>query len=71
MAGIACLRCGGRLEEGYVIDEGYGSRTPSTWIEGAPEKSFWAGLKTGDRRKLPIDTWRCTRCGLLEQYAPG
>ena len=41
------------------------------WIEGAPEKSFWIGIKTRGRRKLKIETWRCGRCGYLESYAPG
>lgn len=65
-----CLRCGARMEIGFVIDVGYGTRTVSQWIEGAPVKSLWTGLKTGGRRKLDIDTWRCPRCGRLESYAP-
>jgi hypothetical protein len=69
MASPSCPRCQGRMEEGFVVDEGYGSRTVSAWIEGVPIKSFWSGLKTKGKRRLPIQTWRCMRCGVLESYA--
>ena len=30
-----CPRCGGRFEEGYVLDQGdHGSRNRAAWIEG-------------------------------------
>ncbi len=57
------------MERGFVVDEGYGARTVAAWVEGTPEKSMWTGLKTRGRRRLSIDTWRCTRCGYLENYA--
>ena len=59
------------MEIGFVVDEGYGTRTATRWIEGAPERSFWTGIKTRNRRKLTVETWRCTRCGWLDGYAPG
>ena len=65
-----CPRCQSRMELGFVIDEGYASRTATRWIEGEPVTSLWTGLKLSDRRRLDIQTWRCTRCGLLEAYAP-
>jgi DNA-directed RNA polymerase subunit M/transcription elongation factor TFIIS len=64
-----CPRCGGALEPGYVVDEGYGTRTVAKWISGEPERSMWTGLKTRDKDKLDITTYRCRRCGYLESYA--
>ena len=67
---LECLRCRGRMEIGYVMDRGhYGVPTEGTWVEGTPEKSFWSGLKTGDRANRRVMAHRCTRCGMLEFYA--
>ena len=51
------------MEAGYVVDEGYGTRTV------AAERSMWTGLKTRGKDKLDITTFRCRRCGFLESYA--
>jgi hypothetical protein len=57
------------MEEGYVLDRNHGSSgSPSSWIEGAPERA-WYGLKTKGRDVLSVRTFRCTRCGYLESYA--
>lgn len=58
------------MEPGYVIDEGYGTRTVANWVAGEPEKSIWTGLKLRGKARLKVVTWRCRRCGFLESYAP-
>lgn len=64
-----CVKCGGSMEEGFVIDHGdYGSQSVAKWQGGAPRKSFWTGIKEGDPQ-VDIATFRCTRCGYLESYA--
>ena len=69
-SGHPCARCRGTMEEGYVLDLGNSNRRHrETWVEGAPEPSFWMGLKTERRKNLPVTTWRCRDCGLLESYA--
>ena len=65
-----CPKCQGRMAEGFVIDNGYGTRTVARWYEGAPVRSFWTGLKTRGRTHHDVVTWRCGRCGFLESYAP-
>ena len=56
---------------GFVLDNaGEQGRQISSWIEGTPEPSFWAGLKLSDRKQIEIESWRCGRCGYLESYAP-
>lgn len=71
MRSNTCLKCGSSMTEGFVVDNGYGTKTVSTWVEGAPVNSFWTGLKLRGRRQVPIQTWRCGRCGYLENYARG
>lgn len=66
-----CPKCSGRMAEGFVIDNSYGTRTVAQWVEGRPEKSIWTGLKIKGRSRHAIATWRCGRCGYLESYAPG
>jgi len=64
-----CLRCQSPLEPGFVADFQQGSSmTPSSWVAGTPQPSFWTGTWTGDRR-YPIQAFRCTRCGHLEFWA--
>ena len=68
--GTTCPKCQARMEEGYIVDETYGGRQVSTWIEGAPLRSFWTGVRRRGLREHMTQSWRCTACGFLETYAP-
>jgi hypothetical protein len=58
------------MERGFVLDQTYGAVMQSAWMEGAPERSIWTGgVKLKGRRRLPVTTYRCPRCGYLESYA--
>jgi hypothetical protein len=57
------------MEEGFVLDNTHGARLQSEWVEGAPDPSFWTGIKLKGKEKIPIATFRCQRCGYLESYA--
>ena len=37
------------MEAGFIVDEGYGTRTVAKWVAGEPEKSMWTGLKLAAR----------------------
>lgn len=65
----ACPKCQGAMSEGFIVDHGHGTRTVSGWVEGAPEKSIWVGVKLGGRKPIEIASWRCRSCGFLESYA--
>jgi hypothetical protein len=52
------------MEEGFVA----GSRV-AEWIQGPLEKSLLFGVKTDDRERREIRTFRCVKCGFLESYA--
>ena len=60
---LTCPRCTGSMEAGYIVDEGYGTRTVAKWIEGEPQRSIWTGLKLrgkeeARRHHLPLRTLR-------------
>ena len=65
----SCPRCGRGMEEGFLVDSSDGGMpTVGGWHRGKPDKRWW-GVKTVKREQLPITSWRCTSCGLLENYA--
>lgn len=66
---LSCPRCSGTMETGYILDEGYGTRTVGKWVAGVPERSIWTGLKLRGKTKHDVATFRCRRCGYLESYA--
>jgi hypothetical protein len=58
------------MEEGFIADHAdHNATTIPQWVEGPPDKRWW-GLKTGDKAKLRVITFRCVGCGYLESYAP-
>jgi hypothetical protein len=65
-----CAHCQSPLEPGFIADfqRGQYTMTPSEWVAGSPQPSFWTGTWTGDRR-FPIQAFRCTQCGHLEFWA--
>lgn len=65
-----CPKCQGSMASGFILDNTDSGYKSSSWIEGAPEKSRWLGLKLRGKRRIEVETWRCTRCGFLESYAP-
>ena len=68
---LACTRCGGRMEAGFMLDRGhYGvPQATAEWVEGAPEASIWTGIKTKGREHYRVVTYRCEGCGRLDSYA--
>ena len=69
MRSNSCPECQGSMVEGFVPGESNSMRTVSSWAEGAPQ-SRWYGVKLKGKA-IPIQTWRCQRCGFLKQYARG
>lgn len=64
-----CIKCGGQMAEGFVVDQGYGSASVSKFQSGRPRKSIWTGVKQSKEEQAEISTYRCGRCGYLESYA--
>jgi hypothetical protein len=66
---MQCLRCKTSMEPGFVADTTYGGYVQEKWTAGAPQLSFWRGLKIDDNQALAVSTFRCPACGYLESYA--
>ncbi|HEY0780426.1 MAG TPA: hypothetical protein VGD56_20890 [Gemmatirosa sp.] len=66
---IACIRCRTPMEPGYVADATSGGNVQEQWSPGAPQTSYWTGLKIDTRARIPVTTMRCPNCGVLESYA--
>lgn len=64
-----CGKCGGAMKEGFLVDSSHQAVRVGHWAEGAPEYWFLRVLRMKGRRKLPIRSFRCLRCGFLESYA--
>ena len=66
-----CPKCASVMELGFIIDKGMpnGSTSAPEWAEGAPERSFWSGLKLAGRERHAVTSFRCPSCGYLEAYA--
>ena len=64
-----CPKCKGDMEEGFILDVTHGHRLASHWVAGAPEKSFWLGVKVKGKRLMNVRTFRCKSCGYLESYS--
>lgn len=65
-----CPKCNGSMSRGAMVDQGYGQARVAVWQAGEPRKSIWVGLKQSKADQIEIWTWRCDRCGYLENYAP-
>jgi hypothetical protein len=58
-----CLRCRGRMTEGFAFNQSDGGQLG--WIDG--EATFWASLTAGFRTKTAVlRSRRCSECGLVE-----
>ena len=64
-----CPKCRSSMELGFIKDQGYGANYTASWVEGAPEQSFWEVTKTRGKKHVQVATYRCTSCGFLESYA--
>lgn len=62
-----CPKCQTSMSEGFVLTERHGMLAIIGWSKGTPRKG-WFGVKSSGK-PIEISTWRCQRCGLLENYA--
>lgn len=69
MSILTCMKCGAAMEGGFLVDHTYGGYAQPEWAEGEAKRSIWTGVKMGDKQRIPVETFRCPRCGYLESYA--
>jgi hypothetical protein len=59
------------MAQGFILDHADGQQNKATaWVEGEPEKGWFGSIKTRGRRVLELESWRCEKCGFLDNYAP-
>lgn len=66
-----CPKCGGAMEEGFILDSSHSAQLVAHWVAGRPESSFWTGTKVRDKERHQTQTFCCSKCGYLESYARG
>jgi uncharacterized C2H2 Zn-finger protein len=66
----ACPKCQAAMEEGFTLTYRDSRRRAAGWVAGRPMEGLLFGLKL-PHKPVPIQSWRCPRCGLLESYAKG
>ncbi len=59
-----CLNCRGRMQRGFLLDRVGVDSSETYWASG----EFWS-FKLGWQNILPVSTWRCTGCGMLQSSA--
>lgn len=69
MRSHTCPKCQSSMTEGFIAFDKSGLAEVAGWSEGAPKKG-WFGVKNKGK-PVQISTWRCNRCGFLENYAVG
>ena len=73
---LTCPRCSAEMERGFIMDASEAGPKQSVWVEDVPETATFLGMqvakgvvKVRGKRRLIVDTYRCTKCGLLESHA--
>jgi len=64
-----CSKCKAEMVRGFLFESEGPKRMVSTWVEGAPKKSWLGGTKVPKETCIPVATFRCSGCGFLESYA--
>jgi hypothetical protein len=64
-----CPKCKGEMVQGFLFESEGPMRMVSTWVKGAPEKSWFGSAKIPAEKCVPVGTFRCAACGFLEFYA--
>lgn len=66
----SCPKCAGTMTLGFIADATYGAYGVAKWVAGEAEKSVWTGIKIKGKEQRDVESWRCNRCGFIENYAP-
>jgi hypothetical protein len=66
---LTCLRCNGKMVQGFIPDDIGQIRLVGRWYEGAPKTSFLPAIKTSSTQGIPVAAFRCSSCGLTELFS--
>lgn len=66
---VRCLLCKSQTEDGFLLDRGESNRrSQQEWWAGAPNRSFWLGIKKPET-VFQVRARRCVQCGFLMEFA--
>jgi Zn ribbon nucleic-acid-binding protein len=67
----ACVKCGGEMEFGLMVDaQGDAAERSAQWVRGRPDTTAWLQrFKASGTDRIEVKTLRCVQCGFLEMYA--
>jgi hypothetical protein len=57
------------MTEGFAMTLPSGRLAVNCWVEGIIERSKWKGIVFTGKRRHPITTFCCDKCGYLESFA--
>ena len=63
-----CPDCRVAMELGWIMDVTHAGSDQPAWVPGMVEKGFW-GVKLRGKARLPVNTFRCPKCGQLKSFA--
>jgi hypothetical protein len=66
----SCPKCQRSMDPGHLPDIAHGAVRQSSWAPGtAIRQRFFGGIKYNARETIPLNAYRCPRCGYVELYA--
>jgi ribosomal protein S27AE len=67
----SCPRCGGSLQEGFLIEHqsGFAPAAPTLWQSGPLGESYWTGVEAKPVEQRRVVAHRCERCGAIDLFA--
>jgi len=57
------------MEEGFILDQGGDEFRAADWVKSGRVRSLWTGLKVKAKDRRAIVSFRCGKCGLLQDFA--
>jgi hypothetical protein len=59
------------MEQGFLLEfTDHGVAHPTKWVEGKPEKGWFGTVKRKGKAEHTVESYRCGKCYLVENYAP-
>jgi hypothetical protein len=63
-----CSKCGGKMEDGFILDKDHSGASISNWVAGKPEYSLFGQVKAPNAKQNEIHTFACLDCGYFDSY---
>jgi hypothetical protein len=58
------------MDRGFLLESTQRGAAETKWMHGAPEPSFWMGIKTAGKDLVAVEAYKCPRCHVVKLFAP-